>query len=267
MAQWFSLGASLHGGNMEVQVIASLIGVAGITLSALLGGFGYFFKVRAESLKVTRQTLFYLLEFRAHTLASAFDSSELYSQYLKRCENYFEQKKIEGIEFPNENKQLILAFFSEIIEQITPQLSSDFIDGYENTIVNLAKEKPILAYKLRGKEVSSNMVNVQKRYLEQVQNTELFRLDNGIGEFLKKQASQVHNNGLSEILKVIEEDLLLVSKACGFIHYLKVRSIVKKRIKPSMNIDDINIEEVFDSMFIAFSKHVSNDAEHVEENR
>ncbi|EPG0369105.1 hypothetical protein ACSWVZ_001946 [Photobacterium damselae] len=257
---------------MEVQVIASLIGVGGITLSALLGGFGYFFKVRAESLKVTRQTLFYLLEFRAHTLASAFDSSELYSQYLKRCENYFEQKKIEGIEFPNENKQLILAFFSEVIEQITPQLSSDFINGYENTIVNLAKEKPILAYKLRGKEVSSNMVNVQKRYLEQVQNTELFRIDNGIGigigigEFLKKQAYQVHNNGLGEILKVIEEDLLLVSKACGFIHYLKVRSIVKKRIKPSMNIDDINIEEVFDGMFIAFSKHVSNDAEHAEEN-
>ncbi|EGQ7665379.1 MULTISPECIES: hypothetical protein [Vibrio harveyi group] len=251
---------------MEVQVIASLIGVGGITLSALLGGFGYFFKVRAESLKVTRQTLFYLLEFRAHTLASAFDSSELYDQYIKRCEKYFEQKKIEGIEFPAENKQLMLAFFSTLIEQITPQLSSDFIEGYENTIVNLAKEKPILAYKVRGKEVSSKMVNVQKIYLEQVQNTELFRLDNGIGEFLKKQVSEVHNKGLSEILKVIEEDLLLVSKACGFIHYLKVRSIVKKRIKPSMSMDEINIEEMFDGMFIAFSKHVSKDVEHAEEN-
>lgn len=251
---------------MEVQVIASLIGVGGITLSALLGGFGYFFKVRSESQKVTRQTLFYLLEFRAHTLASSFDSSELYDQYIKRCEKYFEQKKIEGIELPSENKQLMLAFFSEIIEKITPQLSSDFIHGYEKTIVNLAKEKPILAFKLRGKEVSSKMVNVQKTYLEQVQNTELFRLDNSIGEFLKKQVSEVHNNGFSEILKVIEEDLLLVSKACGFIHYLKVRSIVKNRIKPTMNMDEFNIEELFDGMFIALSKHVSNHIEHAEEN-
>lgn len=156
---------------MEVQVVASLIGIFGVTLSALFSGFGYFFKIRTEKLRTTRQVLFYLLEFRAYVLASSVSPTELYEQYLEQCQKYFDKKKIEGIAIPQQNRDLMLGYFSNLIEQITPELSESFIVEYEQTINSLAKENPVLAFQLRGKDMATKLVSLQKVYLEQLQKS------------------------------------------------------------------------------------------------
>ncbi|PMO35294.1 hypothetical protein BCT11_22965 [Vibrio sp. 10N.222.52.B12] len=249
---------------MEVQVIAALIGIAGVTLSAVFSGFGYYAKVRAEKLRTTRQVLFYLLEFRAHVLASAMSPSELYDQYLNECRKYFDKKRIAGVVIPQQNQELMLGYFSQLIEQITPELSQEFISGYSNTINELAKDKPILAFQLRGKDVATKMVMLQKSYLEQLQSTDLFATDQSISAFLQKQVTEAHDNGLREVLALLDEELTVVSRACGVVHYIKVRKIVKSKVKPTTNLEDVGIEEMFDSLLLAFSHHINSEQECVE---
>ncbi|MUK51509.1 hypothetical protein [Aliivibrio fischeri] len=251
---------------MEVEVITSLIGIIGITLSAVFSGFGYFFKVRAEKLKTIRQILFYLLEFRAHVLASSLSPNELYEQYVEECKKYFDKKKIEGIVIPEQNQDLMLGYFANIIEHITPEMSLDFISGYASTINELAKEKPILAFKLRGKDVTTRMMTVQKGYLEQLQNTELFSADNEIGDFLRKQVTEVHLKALNEMLKLLDEELLIVSRFCGVMHYFEVQKILKSIKRPSIRLEDFGIEEMFDEMLNTYPNQTIPRYEHVEEN-
>jgi hypothetical protein len=110
------------------------------------------------------------------------------------------------------------------------------------------------------------MVLIQKIYLEQLQNTDLFTSDKLVGDFLQEQVTEAHSNGLNEILKLLDEGLLVVSKASGMLHYIKVRKIMKSKIAPSINLHDIGIEETFDRMLVAFSNHFNPEKEQVKEN-
>ncbi len=249
---------------MEVQVIVALIGIFGVTLSAVFSGFGYYTKLRAEKLRTTRQVLFYLLEFRAHVLASAMSPSELYDQYINECQRYFDKKRIAGVVIPQQNQELMLGYFSQLIEQITPELSQEFISEYSNTINELAKDKPILAFQLRGKDVTSKMVLLQKSYLEQLQNTELFTSDQSTSIFLQNQITGAHANGLREILALLDEELAVVSKACGVSYYIKVRKITKSKVKPISNLEELGIEDMFDSLLLALSHHINSEQDRVE---
>ncbi|MGR6500610.1 hypothetical protein [Shewanella sp. Koi 1] len=249
---------------MEVQVIAALIGTVGITLSAVFSGFGYFFKLRAEKLRTTRQVLFYLLEFRTYVLASAVSPSELYEQYILECQKYFDKKRILGIVIPQQNQDLMLGYFSKAIAQVTPELSQEFISGYSNTINELAKDKPILAFQLRGKDVATKMILLQKAYLEQLQCTELFTSNKSISTFLQKQLADTHEHGLKEILGLLDEELKVVSKACGVSYYIKIRKVIKSKVKPTTNLADIGIGERFDQFLLAFTHHINSEKELVE---
>ncbi|EHS1090863.1 hypothetical protein KVQ40_003404 [Vibrio cholerae] len=251
---------------MEVQVVASLIGIVGITLSAIFSGFGYFFKIRTEKLRTTRQVLFYLLEFRAYVLASSVSPTELYEKYLEQCQKYLDKKKIEGIAIPQQNQDLMLGYFSNVIEQITPKLSESFIIEYEQTIISLSKENPILAFQLRGKDMATKLVSLQRVYLEQLQQSEIFTSNESLGGFLKSQITEVHSKGLNEILDLLNQELRTVSKACGFIHYLQIRKITNNRSKPSSDLDDIGIDELFDGLLSAYSHHVKLENTHTGNN-
>lgn len=49
---------------MEAEVVVALIGVAGASVGALLGGVGYYLKSKLDVMRSKRIVLFYLLEFR-----------------------------------------------------------------------------------------------------------------------------------------------------------------------------------------------------------
>ncbi|TOO78548.1 hypothetical protein CGH21_24990 [Vibrio parahaemolyticus] len=82
--------------------------------------------------------------------------------------------------------------------------------------------------------------------------------------FLQKQLTEAHDNGLKEILALLDDELTVVSKACGVVHYIKIRKIIKSKIKPTTNLEDVSIEEMFDSLLLAFSLHINSEQERVE---
>lgn len=84
----------------------------------------------------------------------------------------------------------------------------------------------------------------------------MFTSNESLGDFLKSQITDVHSKGLNEILDLLSQELETVSKACGLIHYLKVRKITKNNSKPSTSLDDIDIDEFFDGLLLAYSHHV-----------
>ncbi|EGR0628472.1 hypothetical protein NMT24_003372 [Vibrio cholerae] len=71
---------------------------------------------------------------------------------------------------------------------------------------------------------------------------------------------------MNEILDLLNQELKTVSKACGFIHYLQIRKITNNRSKPSSDLDDIGIDELFDGLLSAYSRHVTLENTHTGNN-
>ncbi|EPF4182159.1 hypothetical protein ACSSD7_003675, partial [Vibrio cholerae] len=103
-------------------------------------------------------------------------------------------------------------------------------------------------------------------YLDQLQQSEMFTSNESLGGFLKSQITEVHSKGLNEILDLLNQELKTVSKACGFIHYLQIRKITNNRSKPSSDLDDIGIDELFDGLLSAYSRHVTLENTHTGNN-
>ncbi|WP_261384977.1 hypothetical protein [Vibrio metschnikovii] len=114
--------------------------------------------------------------------------------------------------------------------------------------------------------MATKLVSLQRVYLEQLQQSEIFTSNKSLGGFLKSQITEVHSKGLNEILDLLNQELKTVSKACGFIHYLQIRKITNNRSKPSLDLDDIGIDELFDGLLSAYSHHVKLENMHTGNN-
>lgn len=237
---------------MDIKIIVALISVAGIALGSVIRGIGYFYQVRAERLKTTKETLYYLLEFRAHLKASSFSPTDLSAEYLSICRDFFKKKHIIESDIPEQLDLLLNQMFTSIIEKVTPNISSEFLAAYEASLKALANDNPVLAYKLRGKEAYSGMFEMIDEYFERIKAIDEFKSDNLIPELMDRQIGQVSDWGFNEQLEQTDLDITLVAKRCDLRTRWEVRKILKNKNKPIYNLQDYGIENLLELLLNDF---------------
>lgn len=233
---------------MDIKIVVSLISIAGIALGILASGLGYFYKVRSERLKTTKETLYYLLEFRAHFMASSCSPRDLSQEYINICEKFFKSKGIANTAPPPEIAILLNQMFQSIVDSITPNISNEFLIAYEASLKNLSKDNPVLAYKLRGKETYSDLFDMIRKYNEQLSNLSIV-LDDIDPAHLNKQISDMADWGFNEHLGQTDADIARVAKQCDLPTRWEVRKILKKKDKPVYSLKDFKIEEKLELIF------------------
>ena len=229
---------------MDIKIIVALISIAGIALGSVIRGIGYFYQVRAERLKTTKETLYYLLEFRAHLKASSFSPTDLSTAYFSICRDFFKKKHIVEGDIPEQLELLLNQMFASIIEKVTPNISSEFLAAYEKSLKALANDNPVLAYKLRGKEAYSGMFEMVDEYFEHIKAIDEFKNDSLIPELMNRQIGQVSDWGFNEQLEQTDLDITLVAKRCDLRTRWEVRKILKNKNKPIYNLQDYGIENL-----------------------
>lgn len=238
---------------MDSKVIAALIGLIGISLGALLAGIGYFLKTRHERLRAKKLVLFHLLEIR-HLLKSSYaDPKEITSEYITFCKSFFLKIGLsENEEIPDELKSLIENHMSSLIKTLSPQISVEFINSFENSLQSLCKDDPVLAFQLRGKEQLTKVLTVQENYIKNFNNSGLFIPLEQNNEFMSKELNNMNNKATEELIKDMDKEISLVSKHCGIITWYKCRSIIKEKSKSKVCFKDSGIEELLEQAFNGF---------------
>lgn len=232
---------------METEIIVSIIGVAGVSVAALLGGVGYYLKTREERLINKRKVLFHLLEFRHQIEISSRDPKDISGKYFEYCKSYFSKKGLdEEGNIPDNLKDAIETLLFELVSANAPKIDNNFIQSYEDSLTKLSESDPVLAFKLRGTERKTEILEAKNKYISSYNDIKKDQVPEPINRILDqkiKKANELQNNAL---LKDLERDILSTAWSCSFYTWVKCLRFASKKAEI---IDFSELEPIFDEIF------------------
>lgn len=241
---------------MEDGLNASLISLVGIALSALFGAFGYTRKLHDERLRTRRQALFFLLEIRHSLLVDMFDPKDATDQYIAHGEKYLSSKGIPNQQpYPEPLHDLICGHFQQLLNIKRAQFEAEVAGPYTQVLGELAKEAPVLAYKLKGKERLSQFVSAQNDYEESVLNALSFPLELRTG-FMAGQLRRLKRSGQEELLAEVDDSIRSVALSCGPIAYMHCNLLLRKKVSTKIDFAALGFDREIDSLLKAVVEHV-----------
>ncbi len=222
---------------LDVKLVASLIGIAGILITAVLSSFGYLFKTRVETKKSARKVLYLLLEIRYATVNSLFDPEEATNAYF---EHFYNRVKLKGIpveisEIKDPMHNIVQSHFQNIISAMRTDIHDKLLAPYEEALIEFATVKPVLAYRLRGKEKLETVISHTSNYRQNYQNVISQRInEEWLKEILFDSSNDIKKESIFELIELIDKDIILLAKHCGFFDLIDCKkSLAYKKIEPS----------------------------------
>lgn len=205
----------------------SALGAAG---SALLAALAYCAKTSHERRRVTRTVIYYLLELH-HVVAKVCLAIKEMERILS-CETY-KLLSQHGVEFDkNELDTAIKSALPEIIRfahALLEKTIRDTADGYAKALSDLARENPVLAFQLRGRERTAVFYNEMSDFLQKT------------GGDFPDESAQIYLK--SFFASSAEQDLRhCIVKAlwgCDVITHYRASFLVRKNSRLSITDNDI----------------------------
>jgi len=151
---------------MNIKVIAALIGVCGIFISAILSSAGYLFKTKLETKRSARKVLYLLLEIRYGIMNSLFDPNEATKAYVARY-NYRMKEKGFIVDVSigyGAMYDLIREHFHNLIISMRTDFKQRLLIPYEEALFEFSTVNPVMAYKLRGKDKFETIITHTNDY-------------------------------------------------------------------------------------------------------
>lgn len=243
---------------MKIEIIAALIGLGGVALASFLGGLGYFLRTRSERLESRRVVLFYLLEIRHAFLANMFEPKDVLKQYLAYCDGFFKKNGIVGDgEIPEDIKLLLLNHFTAVRDLVQQRLEEEIVAPFINALNNLAKQAPIMAFKIRGKESIGKLIILQNNYADGFQKTESVSAAPILSKVITSQLDNLRNTNISELNDELNQVIKMVAKSCGLLSYFECRNILKIEVKAEIDFSEMGLDEHLKDFMNALQKAVT----------
>ncbi|MFC3150065.1 hypothetical protein ACFOEK_03415 [Litoribrevibacter euphylliae] len=255
---------------LDVKVIVALIGVCGILITALLSSFGYLFKTRVETKKSARKVLYLLLEIRYAIINSLFDPEDAAKAYFEHLFKRIKEKGIpvEPSEIEGSMHDLVKTHFHNIISAMRTDIHENLLTPFEETLLDLATVKPVLAYRLRGKEKLEAVMSHTNNYLQSYEEKISEHIEQEwLQEVLFSSSDELKEENISELIALLDEDITLLAKHCGFIDYRECRqALQKKKIEPheyDFSELDVFIDKILIKIIEAANKSIQPTASDV----
>lgn len=227
------------------------IGLWGIALSAIFGVLGYLYKVWTDRIKSQKLVLFHLLEIHYVLKILPHSMSGLGSQYLSHYEKLIQQS---GICIDGESKEKLQAFlpsiqnyFDELFSAVPKHLDEQFKKSFESSLQELAKDNPVLAYKLKGRQCLEMAGHAVQAYTTQLKPFPEDPHNVGVGDVVKEEIDKSIEMAYAEILDEINKDITRVALGCGLITYLKCRKVLRRKIEVGSDFSEFGLDQHIDS--------------------
>ncbi|MEJ1437816.1 MAG: hypothetical protein RPU61_11020 [Candidatus Sedimenticola sp. (ex Thyasira tokunagai)] len=242
----------------DIKIVVALIGTFGVVLAALLSAIGYLVKNNIDKKKGARRVLYFLLEIRNSIRTELFDPSELTDKYIDHYINQLKTKanvELKSSDF-DKFREMMQVHFTNLVNSTRIDIEARLIEPFEKELLNLASINPVLAYKLRGKEILGKVVKHTNEYQDQA--------DEVIKQQVPEEWAQVSLSGsmvkmkssvLSELYDVIDQDCILLSKECGRRDHKACRDVIANSDLRNKSEEDFeDLDHYIDEMIIGLVK-------------
>jgi hypothetical protein len=210
---------------------ADWTGLIGIALAALLASVGYVYQLRLERKKSARGVLYLLLEIRASALAAVFDPAQAADAYVQHCISRCRLRgiKMERSQFPSAILDMVTAHFDRGSAVARSKLEDGLLRDYEAALLQLATIRPVLAYRLLGRDKLERLVGLTRSYaqdLTQLAGVEL--KEPWAKETVTTLVSEVQRQTFETITTTLDDDVLEVARSCGYLEYWRCRQVLRR---------------------------------------
>ncbi|MGK0270019.1 MAG: nucleoside diphosphate kinase [Cocleimonas sp.] len=235
--------------SMDVKVIASVIGVFGLLVAALLSSAGYLYRSRLEGKKSARKVLYLLLEIRYAVKASLFDVNEMSAKYIA---HYVSRMQAKGMPIKKEEMEAMMldtikSHFENVISALKTDVENRLLPPFEEALMELATVAPVLAYRLRGKEKVEALVDLTKSYIADVDSQIISKIDDDfLKNILVKVSKSQQSNALNEVSANLDDDVLLLAKHCGRSDFSQCKKALNSGI--TSGVDFSTLDGLIDTM-------------------
>lgn len=200
-----------------------LLGAAGTAFSALIAACGYWFKLLRDRRRTTRHVLYYLLEIR-HRLSAVVELTAHFPDgYLAIASEALRKR---GIELPEPEQQDLAKSLHTALRTFAAttleELGREVLVPYGTALLDLAKDDPVLAFTLKGRESLSGPTSL----IQALQEPLPPELDPSMrDEFFAQLEGKVRADMLSDVEVVVQ----LVARRCGFFTGRRVRQLIREQ--------------------------------------
>lgn len=207
---------------MDTQVV----GILGTALSALIAALKYRAKVRHDTLRTTKAALFYLLEIRHFVLRLHQGNTTFPNEYISHIERLLAKEgvKLSDLDRANLVKSCKPVFRNFVNGHISSSLT-ELIKPYCQTLNELARDDPILAFYLKGKESLGKLINIAIDHMGQVVESSKAELPVETSTALQAGLEDVITEfALNDLTNAVKK----VAFKCGFLTYLRCILILNR---------------------------------------
>lgn len=247
--------------ELDVKVIAPLIGVAGLAFAALLSSIGYFYRGRIESKRSARRALYLLLEIRHALSASLFNAEKAKNEYIRHYTNRLNKK---GIDISREDidakiGSVVAGHFNSLAAAAKTDIAERLINPFEEALSELSQISPVLAYRLRGKEKLELIAKLNSSYLNSFKSDFIDDLET---EWAKKSMvdffEEMENETLKKLSENLDQEVIILSERCGWKDKYECRSVLSVNFgefdkEAFLELDKL-IDTLLEKMTIAANK-------------
>lgn len=239
---------------MSAEVILSGIGLAGILLSALMSSYGYLYRAKAEQKRNSRKVLYTLLEIRFSIMRSLISPIDATTKYIEYLIERFAKIGIVLYEndFPKELRINIQEHLTDVINSSIKNIEIELKVEYEQALSLMAAENPVLAYRLRGKEVIEKILGHTNSCLVQMEDyISSYEADKWLKDVFVKTSAEVKEQVANQVVKTLNSDVSNLSKVCGFSDHKSAMKAIKVESSVSQLLD-------FEELNTFFERYIKN---------
>lgn len=217
----------------------------GGALSTLLAAFGYWTKTRHEQRRATRTVLYYLLEHHHHVRRAHESVRSLQTKFLAVM---LDSLKVRGVQVSDEEwskvrqqvAPLIRSFVSSEIQENLVSLQ----EPLERALADLARENPVLAYRLRGRE----RIMLLNEKITKLAGPDAAPDETAL-EFFEAFVGEI---ALGELRKSV----YATARACDVLTLVKVHLAMKRQERPDPE-EDVEVQTFVDDLVSTFLRVAS----------
>ncbi|PSU48287.1 hypothetical protein C9J12_11765 [Photobacterium frigidiphilum] len=238
--------------EIDAKVIAAMIAVFGLCLSALFASFGYYLRVRMESKKNAKHVLYLLLEIRRSLLTELFDPVAISSRYLTYFSKLLRDKGLDFDEsqLPDEFRLLLSNFFEKILGSLCVDIESRLLEPYEKAIFELSKENPIIAHRLRTKDQILQTFDHCKKAIKDSNNILMVKSnEKPLQNHMTDRVSNLRSSVFNKFIDTLDKELLILSKICGGKEFKSCKKLTENKSREKLDNIDFS---VFDRQISGF---------------
>ena len=164
--------------------------------------------------------------------------------------------KAKGFDTKNEDVdcqigEIVEEHFSNLAKTAKIDIEERLIQPFEEALSSLSQISPVLAYKLRGKEKLELIAKLNSSYLNNLRKEVINNVDeewtkNTLLEF----STEVENQALCKMTRNLDEEIVLLSKHCGWIEYYRCRGVLSFRFGEFDKEEFLELDKLIDKLVV-----------------